>query len=674
MDTQISLLKESFELSATAFLILDSVGNLYYTNDTAKQLLKKNKKYFNFNNTTLFDFIEKQNYFKAPKIKKFLNSTTNSIQEEIHFNPEQNIDSWFSIRARRLTNNYIFCEILDITKEKTHQNFLDAQRISAEQATSSKSRFLANMSHEIRTPIQTIIGTIALLSDTNMNQEQLEYTRQIRFGADVLLSLVNDILDFSKIEAGQLNLEHISFDLHQQIYQTLAMIALEANKKGIEILLDIESNVPRIIKGDPWRLQQIILNLIKNAVKFTTQGHILVKTTMTNDEKLLIEVKDTGIGISKNNQAQIFTSFYQGDTSTTRKFGGTGLGLSISKNLVLLMNGNIGSKPNTPCGSVFWFSIPVQESVPENDIPTITLHTEKKVLIVDDYEPAAENLYKMICRFGFTQVKYITTAKDVLEEMRKKANLNTPYDLVFIDLQMPEVDGWHLAAEITNDKTINKAALYLMVPEGAFGSEAKMKLLPWFNDYLYKPISKSTLERILQKNDSIDMELPLADEDSQITEKNNSNLAKKIAINKKTNTLQESQIKKEEHLAGEGLKILLAEDHPVNQKLLKIMLEKAGCETVITANNGEDAINQVKKQTKPFDIIFMDIQMPIMNGYEATKEIRKLNFKNPVIACTASGLQDEKDSYFTNGMNDVLIKPFKKNDVLTILKKWRSKI
>lgn len=508
--------------------------------------------------------------------------------------------------------------------------------------------FIANAVHEIRTPVQTVIGTLDLLSDTRLNKEQIEYVRQIRYGADVLLALVNDILDFSKLKSHKLLIENIPYNVKTLTENVAHLIGIEAYNKEIEVVTDIDySNIPDTVSGDPTRIQQILLNLLKNAVKFTNCGYIHLELTRQNED-LLFQVTDSGIGVSEDKMNSLFKSYYQGDSSFTRKYGGSGLGLAICKLLVKKMNGLIGVKKNPYGGSIFWFTVPLKTEISENSltpaayVPPVPATT--KILIVDDSNLVRKSLAHQLNSIGLQNIQTSSNGEDAFLKMQYAEQLGNPFEIVFIDMIMPVVEGWHLASKIKNSPLLEKTKLYMLVPEGQMGREAKMKLLDWFAGYLYKPIRREKLDALLIDTNG---EIPSAKMLDVIEE--NKNLDKKNELIK-------------------GIKILVAEDHPVNREILVQFLKKFGA-TIFQAENGMQALNLISKNPE-IQMIFMDIQMPVLNGTEATRILRQKKYTGIIIACTANNDSSTFEKYKDIGINDILVKPFKREKVLELLDKW----
>ena len=518
----------------------------------------------------------------------------------------------------------------------------------AEKENEEASRFLANTMHEIRTPIQTIIGASELLLETPMTAEQREYLHQIQFSADVLLALANDVLDFSKIRSAEFKLENIPFSPAEITEQTADLVSIDASSKALELITDIDFSVPDFVMGDPVRVQQILLNLLKNAVKFTHSGYVKVslgrtKCPQSGADFLDFHVIDSGIGVAADKRESIFADYYQVDASVSRKYGGTGLGLAICRNLVSAMHGIIEAGENADGkGSDFHFAVPLHfcDDVPAT--PRRRAPANTRILIVDDNEKAAESISKKIASFGVSEISVALSGEDALREMRSRSSENRAFTAVLIDLLMPVMDGWRLAAIINHDKAINGSMLYLMIPEGQLSRDAKMKSLNWFNGYIRKPVKRGELAHKIFDALNVPLDLQSAE----------------IPAIKDIQT---------EKIASE-MKILVAEDHIVNRKILDSFLKKFGAETIL-AENGVQAVQSVRENPE-IKIVFMDIQMPEKDGVDATKELRLGGFKGIIIACTANSDTLDFENYKKIGMDDVLVKPFKKDTVRSLLEKW----
>ena len=519
------------------------------------------------------------------------------------------------------------------------------------EAIATGSRFLSSTVHEMRTPIQTIIGSLELLKMTSLDKEQMEYAHQMQVGAETLLALANDILDFSKLRSQNFQLENIQFNLVEVVERVMDSVSAEAFGKGLELVSDIYPSVPKFVMGDPTRLQQILLNIVKNAVKFTEKGYIHAIVEKNGDGALLFKVEDTGIGISKEARNKLFTDFYQADTSTTRKYGGTGLGLSICKALVAAMGGRIGVEPNISGGSVFWFTIPCVEAQNAKSaldkFKRLRFPEDAKILLVDDNYLARKSLESKLKDFGLPYVALAQSGKDALDMMRVAARQSNPFTLVLIDMVMPRMDGWRLASEINSDKTINDAKLFLIVPEGQLRQDAKMRMLNWFNGYIHKPVKTENLFKLL--SDAFSDPIELKSEEPVI---------------------DEAAIKVSGEQIAKGVLVLVAEDHPVNRKLIVAFLKKMGAK-IFEADDGLKAV-QLAKENPKIDIVFMDLQMPEMNGLDSTKALRKNGYSGVIVACTANHTDEDYNTYSAAGMNDLLGKPYKSDELKKVILKWKS--
>ncbi|MCL2473070.1 MAG: ATP-binding protein, partial [Treponema sp.] len=532
-----------------------------------------------------------------------INGTKTSVVFEIPFHffgDNGDIHHWFNAHVWRvedgnsktpvMANNSgrpqqdwligIYLEDYTLVRQE-EKKLLDGME-SAEKAMEAKDQFLANMSHEIRTPIQTIIGTTELLQDTRLDHEQNEYSRQVKFSAEVLLTLVNDILDYSKIEAGKMELEHIEFDLEQAVEQAVEMITLEAHKKELSIVTVIPLEADIIIKGDPGKFRQIVINLVKNAVKFTKEGGITVSLALTNlngREALRVSVADTGIGIREEARARLFSTFMQADASNTRRFGGTGLGLVISRNLVELMKGRIEMIPNEGGGSIFRFDIPLEPSEKKiAPLPPPERDGKLRILIVDDRDEE-RNISSIYLRdLGYSDITLAESGEAALVIMRSAAKAGKVFHICLIDMIMPVMDGWRLAAEIHNDETIKQADLILMVPHGFMGADTKMTLLRWFKGYINKPVKRRSLAETIDAVLNEPQELEALTDPKDVADAailNEANRGNQIPA--QGAAPDKSVLPGKSALSGKSaLPILIAEDHPVNQKLFAAILEKLG--------------------------------------------------------------------------------------------------
>jgi two-component system, sensor histidine kinase and response regulator len=563
------------------------------------------------------------------------------LQEGSHTFEAQVGGRWLTIDDTRTAQGTTVGLRTDITALKNMTLAMMQAKNEAEAASRAKSDFLANMSHEIRTPMNGIIGMTELALDTPLNAEQTEYLQLVKSSANSLLVIVNDILDFSKIEAGKMTIEAIPFSVRSTLHECIKPLAVKAHDKKLELLCDVAPEVSDQLTGDPGRLRQLVINLVGNAIKFTAEGEVAVTVTsepVDLDRSMLhVAVRDTGIGIPADKQALVFESFSQADNSTTRKYGGTGLGLTICARLCELMGGRIWLESEPGKGSTFHFTMQVGVSL--NPAPVLE-HTNLQglsVLMADDNPTNRRWLEDTLIRWGMNP----TVASDGREALALINDPSHEYDLILLDGQMPELSGFDVAQAMAGRPHLIGSTVMMLTSGGQRGDAARCKALG-VGGYLVKPVSQSELYDAimltLAEHDRVTQPAPLDDPNQQ----------PELQVVTR-HTVAESRLR---------CKVLLAEDNPVNQKLAVRLLEKMG-HSVKVANNGQEALNMIAQEE--FDLVLMDMQMPVMGGVDATMAIRQREKAEgghlPIIAMTANAMQGDKETCIDAGMDGYVSKP-----------------
>ena len=542
--------------------------------------------------------------------------------------------------AQDATGEVVIVRYEDITQRKRAEATIREARDVAERAAHARSAFLANMSHEIRTPMNAVLGFVELVLDTELSVEQRRALELVRSSSEALLTILNDILDYSKIEAEHLELETIPFDLPKVVHATANLLAVRAREKHLELTVDVTPDVPHLVRGDPTRVRQVLMNLIGNAIKFTEQGEVAVSAVVaggdTNRASVRFRVRDTGIGISEDQLASIFREFSQADASMTRRYGGTGLGLAISRKLVALMRGELTVTSEVGRGSEFGFtlSFPIAAAAPQAQTGGATTSLGgRRLLVVDDNETNRRILRDMLGAEGIA-VHEAPRADAGLDALRRGVQAGAPYDLVILDAQMPDLDGFELAGAVRADPELAATKLLILTSAGQRGDGERCRHLG-IQAYLTKPIARADL---IEAVGTVLAEAPPAGAAPALITRHS------IAESRHT------------------LRILLAEDNPVNQQVATAMLLKRGHQVDIVSN-GREAVDAVGART--YDVVLMDIQMPEMDGFAATEAIRALPAGRtlPIIALTAHALSGERERCLERGMTGYVAKPFKAHDL-----------
>ena len=662
-EQRMELQSEALEAAADAIGLIDKSGRILWANKafetltgyTKAELIGKNPRVLKSGKHPASFYQDLWKTVTAGKVwqKEIINRRKdNSLYvEEMTITPVQN--------ALGRVEDYIVIK-RDISRHKKAQEELRKSKEAAESANQAKSEFLANMSHEIRTPLNGAMGMLSLLEDSQLTPKQQEYVDMAAFSMESLLTIINDILDFSKIEAGMLALEATPFHLEQDLERLIIPFTASAEEKQLELLLSVDPRIPQMVIGDRVRLKQILDNLLSNAFKFTRQGHVRVNVQLDRltdrGAHLCIQVEDTGIGIPHEKQEQIFDYFTQADTSITRKFGGTGLGLAICRRLSSLMDARLSVASTPGQGSAFTLELclPVTDTAPIA-LPCFDILSFQRVLILDDNPTARNDIDRCLDHY---QIQHTLTATffDALSALEKAHKTNAPFDIAVIDNTITGMEGKEFAALVRTRPHLADTRLILTGPRTLLNQADRLQALG-FRAVIPKPSSCSTFMAILGLTAASTAPGLITPE----------------RFGPKRDPMDATT------LDGEGLSLLLAEDNPINQKAAQGILIKIGFSRIDLAPDGRRAVEMVR--SKDYDLVLMDVQMPGMDGLEATRKIRQWEKDQrrgkrhtPIIALTANAMTGDRDTCLEAGMDAHITKPIRRDTLVQVLRKWVSPV
>jgi len=524
---------------------------------------------------------------------------------------------------------------------------LAAARAEAETASRTRTEFLSNVSHEVRTPMNGVLGMTTLLLDTDLDRRQREYANVIRASADALLVVINDLLDYSKIEAGRLELERIEMDLRAHVEEVATALAVQAAAKDLELVVDVAEELPERVLGDPGRIRQALSNLVSNAIKFTAQGEVAIRVEPGAGDLVRFSVRDTGIGLAPEVLPRLFQPFMQADASTARQYGGTGLGLSIVKRLAELMGGEVGVQSRVGSGSTFWFSarLPPRASATAVERALPSRAEGRRVLVVDDNDTNRRVIAELLKGAQY-EVETAASAMEGLNVLQRAAEAGTPFQAVLTDHRMPGIDGLEFARRIRGTDSITELRLVLYSSIDDKSSRQELRELG-FAGHLSKPMRRGELLAT--------MERVLSHAALEFTQRLRAIVTRDVIV--------------EDH-HRRGRTVLLVEDNPTNQRVAQLFLERAGCEVVL-ASDGAEALTALRDRR--VDLVLMDLQMPVMDGLEATRRIRAGETggaRLPIVALTAAAMKEQVDACMAAGMDDVLAKPLDRAKLDAMLERY----